>query len=215
MKATLKVTRAVLLAGLVSVASCGGGDSSPPPTMDVTCESATACGGDLVGSWTIASRCLGVDVSSFTVDCPGSTAYAQGYQIAGLVTYDANMMFRLTSTLTGSVVVKYPASCLTPPDGVQVTCEQLRAALLAPGKYPSVSCLSDDAACDCTIEMPVETFAGNGVYSTAEGVVLTGTDDQSDYCVKDDGTAELGTHPGSPIMGHPGLTTGSLVLTKK
>jgi hypothetical protein len=96
-----------------------------------------------------------------------------------------------------------------------VTCDQLGPALLASGKYASVDCLLDGTACDCTFGLEPQTFMGTGTYKITGGVLLAGTADESDYCVKGDGTAVLGTHPGSPIMGHFGLTAGSLTLTKQ
>jgi hypothetical protein len=97
-----------------------------------------------------------------------------------------------------------------------VTCDEVGAALLAPGKYASVTCLADGMGCDCTIEMNPETSTKTGMYSiTTDHVLTAGLVDESDYCVKGDGTAALGTHPGIPIMGHNGLTSGSLTLTKQ
>lgn len=211
MKTWLSVSCAVL--SLV-LSSCGGGGGLSPGTPG-SCQNAPACGGDIVGSWSIASTCLGVDVSSFTADCPSSTAYANGYQITGMITYDADMTFTLMSTMSGSVVARYPAACLTPADGVAVTCDQLGTALLATGKYASVDCLANGTACDCTVGTTPQTFTATGTYSITAGVLLAGTADESDYCVKGDGTAALGTHPGSPIMGHPGLIAGSLTLTRQ
>jgi hypothetical protein len=215
----MKVRSSVACAVLsVVLSSCGGGGGLTPGVSrsNSTCQTAPACGGDVVGSWSIASTCLTVDVSSFTADCPSASAFANGYQIAGMITYDANMTFTLMSTLTGSVVARYPARCLTPPDGVAVTCDTLGPALLAGGKYASVDCLPDADGCDCTFGMTPQTFTGTGTYSIAAGNVLTaGVADESDYCVKGDGTAVLATHPASPIMGHFGLTSGSLTLTKQ
>lgn len=199
----------------VVLSGCGGGAGLTAIMSGDACQNTPACGGAIVGSWSIASTCLGVDVSSFTADCPASTAYANGYQITGTITYDADMTFTLMSTMSGSVVARYPAACLTPPDGVAVTCDQLGPALLATGKYASVDCLPDGTACDCTVGTTPQTFTGTGTYSTTDGVLLAGTADESDYCVKGDGTAALGTHPGSPVMGHSGLTAGSLTLTRQ
>jgi hypothetical protein len=211
MKARSRISLALSLV-LFGCGSRGGSSAG----VSKGCQNAPACGGDIVGSWSIASKCLTLDVSSFTDGCPSATAYANGYQITGMVTYDASMTFTMMSTLSGSVVVRYPAACLTPSNGVPVTCDELGPALLAPGKYASVDCVADGVGCECTIEMTAETSTATGTYSITMGNVLTaGLSDESDYCVASDGTATLGTHPGSPIMGHNGLTSGSLTLTKQ
>ena len=215
MKTKLSVSCVALAVFLFGCGGNSGLSPSPPSALDA-CHNPPACGGDIVGSWSIASTCLGVDLSSYTDGCPDSVAQANGYQITGMVTYDADMTFTLMSMLTGSVTVRYPTACLTPPDGAAVTCEQLGAALLAPGSYQAVQCLSNGMGCDCTIQSTPETVTRTGMYSiSANNVLLAGTADESDYCVKGDGTAALGAHPASPVMGHVGLTSGSLTLTKQ
>ena len=205
----------------VLLACCGDG-SGLTQGMPSACRSGAACGGDVVGTWSIASTCLSVDVSSFTAGCPSATAFPDGYQLTGMVTYDSSLTFTMMTTLAGNVVAKYPAACLTPPDGVPVTCEQLRAALLAPGKYATVDCTADGTGCDCTFGT-TQTFSGTGMYKIIlpmpggppNTALLSGTADESDYCVKGDGTATFSTHPGAPVMGHQGLTAGALTLTKQ
>jgi hypothetical protein len=211
MKTKLSIACAVLA---VILAGCDDG-SGLTPGMLGTCHGAAGCGGDVVGTWSIASTCLAVDTSTFTADCPSATAHPDGYQITGMVTYDADLTFTMMTTLTGNVVAKYPAACLTPPNGAPVTCEQLRAGLLAPGRYASVDCAADGTGCDCTFGMGTQSFTGTGTYKVIGSVLLAGTADESDYCVKSDGTAAFASHPGAPVMGHQGLTAGSLTLTKQ
>jgi hypothetical protein len=205
----------------VVLCSCGGNGGLAPmgPSALSACPSAPACGGDIVGTWTIASTCLGVDLRSYTDGCQGSVAQPNDYQLTGTITYDANMMFTVTSTVTGTVTVRYPAACLTPPDGVEVTCDKLEAGLLAPGMYKSVQCVSNGTGCDCTFEGMPETESRSGPYEItgmSKNVLVAQAVDESDYCVNGDGTATLATHLGSPVMGHFDLTGGgSLTLTKQ
>jgi hypothetical protein len=202
---------AVLLSG------CGGGGGlSTRSTAYETCQKATACGGNIVGSWSIASTCVNDDLSKFTDGCPGAFAQTKDYQVTGMISYSSGSTFTLTSTRTGKVAVRYPAACLTPPDGVEVTCSQLGAGLAAGGKYDSVDCVSNGAGCDCTFGLTPEIVSGADMYSiSADNVLSTADYDQSIYCVKGDGTATLSTLPTSPVLGHQGLTGAFLTLTKQ
>src|SRR5258708_28850460 len=94
-----------LLVGFLSVwavtvvAGCGGSGG--------TCGNTAACGGDVMGTWKITSSCISVDTSSMTLNtgCAGETATGSGFKITGTITFNADMTYSSSSTLTGNVVV--------------------------------------------------------------------------------------------------------------
>lgn len=199
----------------------GGADAAEALPIK-QCPSAPACGGDLQGTWNVTSTCLDVDLSSYTRDCPSSTAHTKDYAISGTLTYAADQTYSLETTLTGSVVVDLPAICLTPPNGVQITCDQLEPALLATGRFQFVSCLlrgGDGGGCVCSLGVNPRTWYSNGTYVTTESGQLTQTDstgavDRVDYCVTDGATMALAPPPGSAMLAQQGVS-GTLTLTKQ
>src|SRR5216684_2343083 len=101
------------------LAGCGPGTSA----SGSACGSASACGGDVVAQWTIASSCLTGNVSLFTADCPTSTSTST-FHVTGDVTYKADLTFSWNQIVSGSSTVTLPAACIT-KQGVTQTCAQL------------------------------------------------------------------------------------------
>jgi hypothetical protein len=216
-----------VFASLCLAVACGGADGGALGTgglsgaagnaaVSLGCEPAPACGGDPVGTWQIATSCLDIDLSSYTAECDGATARAVDFGVTGTITYDADLTYTLTSTLSGRVVASWPAPCLTPANGIQVTCEQLRAALLAPGTYQSITCVPASSGCTCSLEMNAESSWSEGRYVTDAAGVLTETDStgsarQRDYCVKDGATMTLSPYPAGALRG---MASGPITLMK-
>jgi hypothetical protein len=194
-------------------ADSGGDDAS------TACQSASACGGDPVGTWSITTSCLAVDISGFTDGCEGATARAMDYAVTGTIIYNADLTYVVTGTLTGRVVATWPAPCLTPANGTQVTCEQLRAGLLAPGTYQSVTCVAASSGCTCSVVMnPLETRSA-GRYVTDGAGMLTETDSagserQRSYCVQGAATMTLSPYPGAAATGQIPMASGLIGLMK-
>jgi hypothetical protein len=202
----------------------GGGDldaadggEAGPASM---CPSAPGCGGNLVGIWKVTSTCVDVDLSSYTQDCDSSTAHAMDYKITGTVTYYVDQTYSIVGALTGSVVLDLPTKCLTTDAGAQVSCARLEPALLASGKYQSVSCLiRNGGGCVCTFDINPQPVSGNGNFTATPAGVITDTDSSgmldADYCIANDGTMTLSPPPGGAVLTQQGITSGSITLTKQ
>src|SRR5204863_1574545 len=181
------------------------------------CPRPPACGGNLLGTWNVTSTCLDVDLTSYTAGCSSSSARAVDCKLTATLTYNDDLTYSLVGTMTGSVVLSLPARCLTPPNGIQVSCAQLEPALLAPGKYESVTCAVATSGCVCKLDVNTVSLSEGGTFSTTEAGVLTqtapaGDVDVIDYCVTNDATMTLSPAPRGAKLAEQGVSSGSITL---
>src|ERR1041384_3632364 len=185
----------------------GGSGSSPD-----TCGNVTACGGDVVGTWTATAACLklsgGLDVGSLGAGCP--TAPVTGtLKVSGSFSANSDGTYSDHTTTTGTAQFKLAPACLT-ISSTPVMCEKA-GSLLGPGLgYSAVACTPSaggDCACEATINqqgglgLPAAAPTTSGNHTSA-GNQLTLTLDSGDpakypYCVAG-GTLTL-----SPQSVHP------------
>src|SRR4051794_34210353 len=103
--------------GLVMLSAC---DSSGG-----TCANTAACGGDVVGTWKVTSSCVTANPSMMGAgSCPGAKTTSSDLSVMGTVVYRADMTYTSNFTVSGSVTVFTPTSCLN-----GFTCEQLNALI--------------------------------------------------------------------------------------
>jgi len=175
--------------GSSSGGSTGSGGSS--------CSSVEACGGDVVGAWTVLSSCLTVsgdlDLSSVGAAC-SSASVAGALHVTGTWTANSNKTYADNTTTTGDTQFTLGSSCLI-ISSTQTTCDGA-AGLLAPGLgYHSLTCPSAaGGGCNCsgnvsqtgTIGLNSSAPSTSGTYSIS-GSVLTISGDSADvdysYCV--------------------------------
>jgi hypothetical protein len=193
-----------LAIGALLVAGCGSSGG--------TCSNAAACGGDIVGSWTISSSCVSESASMVDSQCPSATANSSGLHISGSVTYNADGTYSSSSTISGTATVNLPQSCLT-YNGVTLTCAQLTQASQSSGV--TLNC-TGNSGCTCVETLPSQSSTETGTYTTTAAGVLTqtptgGTAEQDDYCVKGS-TLTLSPAAGSTMMGQ--TASGTITLTK-
>jgi hypothetical protein len=194
---------------LVALAAPGCGSSGG------TCSNTAACGGAVVGTWTITSSCVSESASMLDGQCPTATASGSNLTITGNITYNADGTYSSTTTASGSVNVNLPASCLT-TNGVTLTCEQLNQAFQSnPTPGVTLNC-TGTSSCACTETLASQTSSEAGTYTTTAAGLLTdtptgGTVSQTDYCVKGT-TMTQSPHAGSTMMGP--TINGTITLTK-
>ena len=202
------------LGALTALFSCGGGGGAGGST----CSNAAACGGNIVGSWTITSSCISIDASNMVpeMDCPGATGTAEGFKVTGAVSYAADLTYTANTTASGTIVVKLPAACLT-QQGFTLTCAQVQQSLqanLSGSDYSSATC-SGSSDCTCKLGLSPQASASSGTYTTTAAGLLTevetgGEPSQSDYCVNGS-TLTLSPHT---MAGMDGLS-GTITLAKQ
>lgn len=203
------------LGTLCLFSACGGSSSS----SGGTCGAASACGGDILGTWKVSSSCIIADASSMigNSSCPAATESTSGMKIAGTVAYSADKTYSSDFTISGNVVINLPASCLT-QQGVTVTCAQLQQGLSSnmTSAFSSATCAESGGGCACTLALNSQVRTETGTYSTAAGTLTQtatgGTPGDSDYCVMGN-TLTISPASGSTMMSSG--VTGSVVLNKQ
>jgi non-reducing end alpha-L-arabinofuranosidase len=170
-------------------ASTGGTTGGP------SCANVTACGGDVVGSWTVTSSCLKVtgnlDLSLFGAGC--ATAPVSGdLAVTGTWTANADGTYTDQTTTTGTQQITLDASCLV-ISSTKVNCAGA-AGLLSSVGYQSLTCLAAaGGGCNCTatvhqtgnlgVVSPAPSTSGNHAVA---GSVLSLTGDSGNtaygYC---------------------------------
>ena len=191
----------------IAAAGCGSGGG--------TCGNSAACGGDVVGTWTITSSCVTANAGAASTSCPQETVAASNLHVAGSVTYRADGTYSRSSTVSGTIDVTLPPSCLA-TGGTTTTCAQLNDYFQT-NATPGVSLrCSGSTTCTCTETITSQTSTDSGTYTTTSAGLLTDTStdtttDQTDYCVKGS-TMTQSPHAGSGMMGQP--VSGTITLTK-
>jgi len=207
--------------GASSGGSSAGGDTGAAGAA--TCENVTPCGGDVLGTWTVASSCLtvsgNVDMSSFGLGCTEATV-SGSLDVTGTFTANGDGSFTDETTTTGVEQLEIPAACLN-ISGTITTCDRVGPPMVSLG-YSDVSCVNNDATDGCTCSATVNQTGGmgavslsaasSGTYSTADNVLTisdSGTETPYAYCVSD------ATLTMVPQITEPGAVAGSVVLQKQ
>jgi len=194
---------------MVFLSACGSSGSG-------TCGQVAPCGGDIVGDWTIVDACLSFNGAAPLGDfCPTATVDAAGIDPSGMVSYRPDLTYSATITLSGTIALTIPTSCLT-IQGVTLTCAQLDQAAkqaLIDNPDPSIQSIScaGSSACVCTVQMTPQTSMGSGTYTTSGTLLIENGGAGSNYCVQG---SEL--HVISTSMSMGSLTaSGDIVLHKQ
>jgi hypothetical protein len=185
-----------------------------------SCSPAATCGGDITGSWTVASACLDVsgvaDISALALGC-ATAAITGSRAVAGTFTANADGTYVDQTTTSGEDQFTLAPACRS-ISGTLVACDRIGPVFQTYG-YDSVSC-ADAADGGCLCAAVFAQTAGLGVLSleppaqgsfTTSGQTLTVNDGWSDpqryqYCASD-GQLEL-----LPISTSNGVVRGSVVL---
>lgn len=184
---------------------CGGSGGS--------CGNAPACGGSIVGTWTISSACLTAEASFVTSQCAAGTLTSSSLTETGTIIYNSDGTYSSSGTANGYLKFDAPQSCLMSDGGTPPTCQQLNQMLqatasLTPGM--SETC-TGSSVCHCTLTITNQARSDTGTYTTTATGLLTltpmnGTASQIDYCVQGHTLTE------SPQAGS--MSSGIVTLTK-
>jgi hypothetical protein len=104
--------RRALAFGFLALAAplvgCGG--SSAPPNCGVE----QPCGGDVVGTWSLAGVCSNVSAANaeLMASCPGASIGSSGVSLTGSLTYNADLTYTATNWHESfSITENVPLSC--------------------------------------------------------------------------------------------------------
>jgi hypothetical protein len=186
----------------------------------VSCPDVTACGGSVVGTWTVASSCLTVsgtlDLTLVAAGCP--TAPVTGsLSVSGTFTANADGTYTDGTTTTGEEHFTLGPSCLV-ISSTPVSCSGAAGIIKNLG-YDTITCTpATGGGCDCSAT--AHQTGGLGVLSvapskqsnyTTSGSVVTISNDGGDvpysFCASGN-TLTLTPQSAQPKM------TGTIVLEK-
>jgi hypothetical protein len=173
-------------------ATGGTGGSSTTDPGGSACANVLACGGPVVGTWTVTSSCLEVagplDLSMLGLGCQSGSVTGV-LQVSGNWIARSDGTFADHTTTSGSEHITLPASCQE-VSGVLVTCERLATVFVALG-YSTASCTAAvDGGCSCSVLVAQSGGAGlvsfdaqtSGTYKAANGTITTDSGAQYSYC---------------------------------
>jgi hypothetical protein len=197
-------TRWMLLLTLLS--SCGpssvagtGSDAGPGGSGagNTDCSTFTACGGDLTGTWNIASICQTITTDPIKAVCPtGSTTYT--YSPQGSYTFNGDGTASSTLALNATATVQLPAACLTGA----TTCDSLAGPMKQGGgtSVQSVTCSGNvSTACTCIMTMAAQNSESGTYKINGNSVVMTsstGMTQTNSFCVEGNVLKMQGTSGG-------------------
>jgi len=158
----------------------GDGDGGSMSANGLSC-GAAACGGDIVGTWTLETWCGELPEFPPSEMCPSAVVEID-IAMAGTLTINADESFTraIDTTTNGSMTL--PAECLE-----MASCEELHAYFMMEEESPVSRCESaDNDGCRCTYKETVSTDEVSGTY-TVDGNTVTLNDGETeetvDFCV--------------------------------
>ena len=182
--------------GCSSSSNGGTGAGLEPPA----CTNPGACGGNIVGSWSVTNLC-GADATGMQtgilMNCPTSSATGMS-GATGTLTFNGDSTYSAVLTSSGGGTDVFPKSCLN-----GATCAQIQQAIMSDPTaqdFSSITCTDDGTNCNCTFVLTPKMSNEVGTYSISGSTVTTtptsgGTPGASVYCVN--GT-ELALSPADP-----------------
>ncbi|HLK91049.1 MAG TPA: arabinofuranosidase catalytic domain-containing protein [Polyangia bacterium] len=151
--------------GSSSGGSTGTGGSS-------SCKNVSACGGNVVGTWTATSSCLDLSSSSLDVTLAGldpnsckNVAMTASLTVSGTWTANADGTYTDATMTTGNAQLQMPAGCLM-LSGTTTTCDHLDSPLTGLG-FSTVDCQNATSGGGCTCTATVQQAGLPGVLSSA------------------------------------------------
>jgi hypothetical protein len=191
--------------------------------MGATCASSvTACGGDVVGTWSVSSPCLKVNGTNIDFSMAGlDPTHCKNVNVTGSVTVsgtwtaNADGTYTDGTTTTGSATITLPSSCLF-LSGTTTMCDHLNSGISALGLGDAVcgtATSGDGCTCTTTINQmggvgfPVYEASTTGSYATSGSTITLDGTNAYGYCVA--GSMMTWT-PQTTLV----TTTGTIVFQK-
>jgi hypothetical protein len=208
----------VFLAACALASGCsnaGNGAGSSGSTTAPSCTTPfTACGGNVVGTWSLSNACVSKFVNPGNMACPASTAQLSE-DVSGTIEFKQDGTFVTNANSTLKETMNVPASCLVDA-GVTESCQQLQNVFNQPtdaGAPSAVASCTSAPMGGCTCQLS-DTLMGNGqsaTYSTLGYRIGLGGTPPSPYCVQGN-TLTIQTEASN---GMPGSASITLIATKQ
>lgn len=190
---------ACVLISFSATAGCGGDSGGSNIAGGPAC-SVDPCGGDITGTWNATEMCVDKSVlmAAFVEGtmgaCPQAKLTTVSYPLTGSFTFNTDSTYALSLTLSASIGVSIPSSCIN-----VATCADLTGNFTSDPDVQSATC-TGTSTCTCTITQMPDSSSETGTYSVSGTNLLTtatgsATTDTIGYCVK--GTTLTFREPGT------------------
>lgn len=193
--------------GASGSASSGAGNVAGTSNSGAACAAISACGGDLVGTWTIQHVCLMSSMMLALSDgCAGATVNLSPVTATGTISFKADNTMASSGVISFQESANFPTSCYT-----EAECTAFAAALSTEDTISNADCSYDaSTGCSCTLtstqpSMSTGTYQvqGTNVNIMTVGSSKVGVDA---FCVSGN-TLSL-------YQANPNGVSASMVLTK-
>lgn len=194
-------------------AGTGTGQSGSGVSVTPSCEGAAPCGGNLVGTWKVASSCLKMagemDTSLLSLGC-ASVPVNGSLQTTGTFVANADGSYVDDTTTTGSLTMTLAAGCLS-VSSVAVGCDRIGSVFTAAGWKTAECTANAESGCNCTLTAnqqgglgAIVPFTERTGHYTTSGNTVTISSTKYSYCA-----------PGNSVTLIPqsSALTGAVVLT--
>ncbi len=162
--------------------SFGCGSDSNGNGGSAQCTAVTGCGGDITGTWTIASVCLNEPDSTLTETCGAVNMHIGSATATGTLTFNADGTQSQNFTAVIEDTLIFPTSCVANA----TVCTQSEAAVNAQAGASDGHCTFSSAGCTCTFKVTQTNTDGGNYQVSGTSVTFqnTGEDPETDpYCV--------------------------------
>ena len=170
----------------------GGSSETTGAGGGAACANVNPCGGDVVGTWTVASSCLkatgALDPSAYGLSCSTAPVTGGVIQVTGTFTAKSDGTYSDNTITSGSEQFTLAKSCLV-ISSTPIDCSQAAHGVQNAG-FTAVSCnTAADSGCTCSgtiqqtggIGLLSTDLSSTGTYETSNNVVtLTGTTSSTD-----------------------------------
>jgi len=196
-----------------ATAATAGSNSAGNANAGGSCASVAACGGSVVGSWTVASSCLklsgDMDVSLLSLACP-TVPVTGSVTTTGTFVANANGTYTDNTRTIGSATFPLAAKCLA-VSSVAVACEKTSDLFKVLG-WSTSTCIDTNGQCQCSLT--VDRQGGLGLVS--DSAVPQGNYTTSGNTLKTDDLSYSYCASADTLTLTPQLVslTGTVVLTK-
>jgi len=185
------------LLGSTSTGTGTGTGGGPPPG----CTAFSACGGNVVGTWTISTLCgPGVMQTQAITGCTGGTGTIT-ISTTGSLVFGADLSYTVMTTTSGTAVEKLPKSCFA-----GTTCAQVQDALLMQGAFSGGTCTDDGTNCNCNLTLAPMPNTETGTYTISGSTISTtpttagAAPGTSQFCVSGNQLSVASTDTTQPML---------------
>ncbi len=159
---------------LVMFVACGGDDGSVS-NDPALCESFSPCGGDPIGSWSLAGFCIVDNDVSFD-ECPGATVDNNDSR-SGSVQLNSDNSYQVDVTNNSQFTISVPGNCLTEANDCSSVGQEDESLVCSGDPASSCTCTSEDITVDMT----------TGTWAVSDNTITLTNEDGTDtleFCVE-------------------------------